>query len=129
VAYGAGLVAIFLANALHDWSVPAVLVYTVGFYGAWATGAAFALNPLGEEWPVLPMTLTSSIGGRTLGGGLWLAASCPGPWRRWPSPPPRRLAASPPPGSTGSPWGERAVDDRLDSAPRPDVEHPVPPNI
>ncbi|PSP86244.1 hypothetical protein BRC83_00830 [Halobacteriales archaeon QS_1_68_17] len=128
MAYWAGLVAIFLANALRDWSVPAVLVYTVGFYGAWAIGAAFALNPLGEEWPVLPMTLTSSIGGRTLVGGLWLAASLPGVL-------PGALAtlavaaASPPPGSTGSPWGERAVDDRLDSTLRPDVEHPVPPNI
>jgi ABC-2 type transport system permease protein len=45
----------------------------LALYGAWATGAAFTLNPIGDEGPVLPITLTSSINGRTFIGALCLA--------------------------------------------------------
>ncbi|MGN8216401.1 hypothetical protein [Halococcus salifodinae] len=38
----------------------------------WLAGAAFGLNPLGDEGTVLPATLTSSISGRQFVGGLML---------------------------------------------------------
>lgn len=52
---GAGLVPVVLALAL-----------------AWLSGAAFGLNPLGDEAPVLPATLLSTVGGRRFVRGLCL---------------------------------------------------------
>lgn len=78
VGYGAVLILMLLADAVTDGAVPAVLVYLVAWYGAWATGAAFTLNPLGEEWPVLPMTATTPSPGRPVVRGSWLAAALPG---------------------------------------------------
>lgn len=54
-------------------SVPAYLPGVIAFYGAWATGAAFTLNPIGDEESVLPVTLTSPVGGRSVVGALCLA--------------------------------------------------------
>lgn len=51
---------------------------TLALYGAWATGAAFTLNPLGDEGVVLPVTLTTPIRGRQFVGGLVLAGVLPG---------------------------------------------------
>lgn len=39
---------------------------------AWLAGAAFGLNPLGDEAPVLPATLLSTVGGRRFVRGLCL---------------------------------------------------------
>ncbi|WP_276260059.1 hypothetical protein [Haloglomus litoreum] len=39
---------------------------------AWLSGAAFGLNPLGDEAPVLPATLLSTVGGRRFVRGLCL---------------------------------------------------------
>lgn len=54
-------------------TVPALVVY-----GAWAAGAAFTLNPIGDETPVLPVTLTSGVGGRRFVRALWLAGAIVG---------------------------------------------------
>jgi ABC-2 type transport system permease protein len=47
---------------------PVVLALTL----AWLSGAAFGLNPLGDEAPVLPATLLSTVGGRRFVRGLCL---------------------------------------------------------
>jgi hypothetical protein len=45
---------------------------------AWLAGAAFGLNPLGDEGPVLPMTLLSGVGGRGFVRGLCLPGALVG---------------------------------------------------
>lgn len=65
-----------LVPALEDiteLTVPAYLPGLIAFYGAWATGAAFTLNPIGDEESVLPVTLTSPVRGRSFVGALCLA--------------------------------------------------------
>jgi hypothetical protein len=54
------------------------LVTAAAFYGPWATGAAFTLNPLGDEGVALPGTLTSGVGGRQYVAGRVLAGALPG---------------------------------------------------
>lgn len=58
--------------------VPAYAAPSLVVYGAWATGAAFTLNPIGDETPVLPVTLTTPISGRQFVGALWLAGGLVG---------------------------------------------------
>jgi len=53
--------------------VPAYAAPALVVYGAWATGAAFTLNPIGDETPVLPVTLTTPVTGRRFVRALWLA--------------------------------------------------------
>ncbi|RNJ27075.1 hypothetical protein [Halosegnis longus] len=57
--------------ALGELTLPAV-VFAPGLAVAlpWVAGAAFTLNPLGDEGRVLPLTLTSPIDGRTYLRGL-----------------------------------------------------------
>jgi len=62
-----------ISEAVRTGVVPPYLPGTVALYGAWATGAAFTLNPLGEEGDVLPVTLTAPIGGRSFIAGCCLA--------------------------------------------------------
>ncbi|PSP83978.1 hypothetical protein BRC83_06165 [Halobacteriales archaeon QS_1_68_17] len=64
-----------LSNALGGGSVPGAAVPGVALYLAWAAGAAFTLNPLGDETPVLPTTLVAPITGGRFVRGLWVAAS------------------------------------------------------
>lgn len=78
VGYAGLLVGFLLANAIQHGDWPGWLAPVVGCYGAWATGAGFTLNPIGEESPALPGTLTSPITGRRFVGGLWLASAIPG---------------------------------------------------
>jgi len=53
-----------------EYVPPVMLVYV-----AWAIGAAFTLNPLGDQGPTLPGTLTTGVGGRTfLRGHLLVGA-------------------------------------------------------
>lgn len=47
---------------------------TLALYGAWATGTLFALNPLGDEGAVLPVTATTPVTGRQFVGGLVVAS-------------------------------------------------------
>jgi hypothetical protein len=63
-----------VANSVRAGQVPATLPPLVALYGAWAVGAAFTLNPLGDEGNVLPVTLTAPVSGRQFVGALCLAA-------------------------------------------------------
>lgn len=67
-----------LRGAFQGGGVPASVVPVVGLYGAWAVGAAFALNPLGDEGAVLPITITSGVSGRNVVLGTMLAGLVPG---------------------------------------------------
>ena len=62
-----------ISDAVRTGVVPAYLPATIALYGAWATGSAFTLNPLGEEGDVLPVTLTTPVSGRTFIAGCCLA--------------------------------------------------------
>lgn len=52
---------------------PRVPVF-VALAGAWAAGSLFALNPIGNEGTVRPVTVTSGVGGRPFLAGLSLAS-------------------------------------------------------
>ena len=73
VTYPLFLLFPFVQTAVFSGEVPTALPPLLVFYGAWATGAAFSLNPIGDEGPVLPVTLTTPVSGRTFVGGLCLA--------------------------------------------------------
>jgi hypothetical protein len=62
-----------ISDAIQTGVVPGYLPATIALYGAWATGSAFTLNPLGEEGDVLPVTLTSPVSGRSFIAGCCLA--------------------------------------------------------
>jgi len=62
-----------ISEAVRTGVVPAYLAGAVAVYGAWATGAAFTLNPLGDEGDVLPVTLSSPVSGRAFVAGCCLA--------------------------------------------------------
>ncbi len=53
-------------------SVTATVAASVAVYLAWAAGAAFTLNPLGDEGAALPTTLTTPVRGRQFVGGRCL---------------------------------------------------------
>lgn len=55
---------------------PLPVVVALGL--AWLSGAAFALNPLGDEGPVLPATLLTGVGGRRFVRGLCLPGAVVG---------------------------------------------------
>ncbi|MFB6104055.1 MAG: hypothetical protein ABEJ57_03065 [Halobacteriaceae archaeon] len=65
-------------EAIRAGAVTATLPAVVGVYGAWATGAAFGLNPLGDEGAVLPITVTTGVDGRAVVTGLVAAGLVPG---------------------------------------------------
>ncbi|MFC5367117.1 hypothetical protein [Salinirubrum litoreum] len=58
-----------VAEAVSTGSVPAYLPTTLALYVAWGVGAAFTLNPLGDEGSVLPVTLTTPVSGRQFVAG------------------------------------------------------------
>lgn len=60
-------------QAVRTGTVPSSLPPLITLYGAWAIGAAFSLNPIGDEEPVLPITLTTAVRGRTFIWSLCLA--------------------------------------------------------
>lgn len=78
VVYPLFLLVAPIQDALVAGEVPTALPPLLVFYGAWATGAAFTLNPIGDEGPVLPVTLTTPVDGRTFMGGLCLAGAVVG---------------------------------------------------
>lgn len=67
-----------LADVFQGGPVPAWTPVAITVAGAWATGAAVALNPLGDEMPVLPVTVTTPVTGRRFVGALWLASAVAG---------------------------------------------------
>lgn len=67
-----------VGEAFATGLVPAVLVVYVAVYVAWAAGAGFALNPLGDEGALLPVSATSGISGRAFARGHLLATAAVG---------------------------------------------------
>lgn len=72
VVYPAILLVQPVGDVAATGRVPASLVPATALYGAWATGAAFALNPLGDEGATLPTTLTAPVSGRQVIDGYLL---------------------------------------------------------
>jgi len=64
----------YLAPSLSEGEVPAAAATMAAGYAAWAVGAAFTLNPLGDEGPLLPVTVASGVGGRAFVRGRLVAA-------------------------------------------------------
>lgn len=62
-----------LQSLVFTGSVPPRLAPLVALAGAWGTGALFTLNPVGDEEPVLPVTLSTAVGGRALLAGRTVA--------------------------------------------------------
>ena len=62
-----------IRRSIESGTVAPVLPAAVAIYGAWATGASFTLNPLGDEGAVLPVTLTTPVSGEQVLSGLMLA--------------------------------------------------------
>ncbi|MFC4356861.1 hypothetical protein ACFO0N_02730 [Halobium salinum] len=67
-----------LSTAIRTGVVPGWLPAALPLYGAWATAAAFTLNPIGDEGAVLPVTLTSGVSGRAFVLGRCLAGAAVG---------------------------------------------------
>lgn len=67
-----------IESSLSSGSISVALPAFVAVYGAWTTGAAFGLNPLGDEGAVLPITAISGISGQTVVRGLLTAGLVPG---------------------------------------------------
>lgn len=65
-------------SSLQSGTIATTLPAFTAVYGAWATGAAFGLNPLGDEGAVLPITATTGITGREMIRGLLVASLVPG---------------------------------------------------
>lgn len=55
--------------------VPPSVPVLLAVYGAWAVGAGFALNPLGDEGAMLPITITSGVSGDRFLLGLVVATT------------------------------------------------------
>lgn len=77
-AYPLLIVGFQIGPLLETGQLPEWLVLYIAVCGAWATGAAFALNPLGDEGAVLPLTLTSGVSGRQYLAGMVLSGVTPG---------------------------------------------------
>jgi len=75
VAYPAFLLVTPVQASVEAGRVTASLPPSVALYGAWMTGAAFTLNPLGDEGAVLPVTAISGVSGREFVGGLVTASA------------------------------------------------------
>uniref|UniRef100_UPI00029A0A00 hypothetical protein n=1 Tax=Halococcus hamelinensis TaxID=332168 RepID=UPI00029A0A00 len=67
-----------IRRSIESGTVAPVLPAAVAIYGAWATGASFTLNPLGDEGAVLPVTLTTPVSGEQVLSGLMLAGLAAG---------------------------------------------------
>jgi hypothetical protein len=67
-----------IGESLSTGRVSASLAVLLALYAPWAVGAAFTLNPLGDEGAVLPGTLTSGVGGGRYVLGRVLAGALPG---------------------------------------------------
>ncbi|MFB6269100.1 MAG: hypothetical protein ABEH83_04095, partial [Halobacterium sp.] len=74
VAYPAFLLVSPIQASVEAGRITSTLPPSIALYGAWMTGAAFTLNPLGDEGAVLPVTVTTGVSGREFVAGL-VAAS------------------------------------------------------
>ncbi|MGQ5516668.1 hypothetical protein [Halococcus saccharolyticus] len=66
VLYPAFVFVVPLQNAVRTGAIPPTLPALVAIYGAWMTGVAFALNPIGDEGATLSVTLTAATPGTQL---------------------------------------------------------------
>ncbi|WP_435317124.1 hypothetical protein [Haloarchaeobius sp. TZWSO28] len=66
------------AAIVETGRVPEHIPFLLGLYVAWGTAMAFTLNPLGDDSPVLPATLSSPLTGRQFVAGHVLAGVIPG---------------------------------------------------
>jgi hypothetical protein len=78
VTYPAFALVAPVQSAIEAGRVTATFPPVLALYGAWATGAAFTLNPLGDEGAVLPVTVTTPVGGRRFVRGLAFAGAAVG---------------------------------------------------
>lgn len=62
-----------IRQSIEAGEITTQLPMLIAIYGAWASGAAFTLNPLGDEGEVLPLTLISGIRGTQFLRGLLFA--------------------------------------------------------
>ncbi|ESP87234.1 hypothetical protein [Candidatus Halobonum tyrrellensis] len=67
-----------LSVAFQTGEVSRTLPVLCALYATWAGGAAFALNPLGDEGAALPVTVTSGVGGWTFVAGVALPGAALG---------------------------------------------------
>jgi len=74
VLYPAFAFVVPLQNAVRTGVIPPTLPALVAIYGAWMTGAAFTLNPIGDEAATLPVTLIAPASGARLVRGKILPA-------------------------------------------------------
>jgi hypothetical protein len=77
-AYPLLIVGFQIGPLVDTGRVPEWLVLYAAICGAWMTGAAFALNPLGDEGAVLPVSLTSGVSGQRYLVGMVLSGITPG---------------------------------------------------
>ncbi len=75
VAYPAFLLVTPVQASVEAGHVTASLPPSIALYGAWMTGAAFTLTPLGDEGAVLPVTAISGVSGREFVSGLVVASA------------------------------------------------------
>ena len=70
--YPVFLLAPEITRAVETGRVPATLPTAVPLIAAWAGGAGFALNPLGDQGATLPVAITSGVSGGALVRGVAL---------------------------------------------------------
>lgn len=67
-----------ISNSIEAGEVTANLAVLFPVYLSWAVGAAFCLNPLGDEGSLLPVTVTTGVPGRRYVQGRLFSALIPG---------------------------------------------------
>ena len=72
VVYPVFLLAPEITRAVETGRVPASLPSAVPLMAAWAGGAGFALNPLGDQGATLPVAVTSGVSGNAFVRGVAL---------------------------------------------------------
>jgi len=78
VLYPAFVLVTPVVEAVRTGVVAPSLPVIFAVYGAWAAGAGFALNLLGDEGAMLPVTLTSGVSGTAFVRGIVSAAAVAG---------------------------------------------------
>lgn len=78
LAYPVFLLAPGVTRAVETGVVPGSLPPTVAVFAAWAGGAGFALNPLGDQGATLPVAVTSGVSGRAFVRGVALPGAVSG---------------------------------------------------
>ncbi|SDJ79293.1 hypothetical protein SAMN05216226_10999 [Halovenus aranensis] len=63
----------FIGDVIETGEVPVAAAVLFAVYVAWAAGALFTLNLLGDHGPALPAVLTATVSGREVVGGTVLA--------------------------------------------------------